>query len=46
MGDAIEAFKAFDRRESGWIGVELQLLKASGTLQGSEEIIHEPAPGS
>lgn len=27
MGDVIEAFKAFDRRESGWVKVELQPQK-------------------
>ncbi|WP_339523929.1 zinc-dependent alcohol dehydrogenase [Pseudomonas sp. EA_35y_Pfl2_R111] len=35
MTDAIEAFKAFDRRESGWIKVELRPAKHSGS--GSEE---------
>lgn len=44
MGDAIEAFKAFDRRETGWIKVELQPQKLRAALQGSEEIIHLPAP--
>ena len=35
MTDAIEAFKAFDRRESGWIKVGLRPAKHSGS--GSEE---------
>ncbi|SDN79897.1 Threonine dehydrogenase [Pseudomonas jinjuensis] len=44
MGDAIEAFKAFDRRDSGWIKVELQPQKPSGSggdVEGTEEIIHD-----
>ncbi|MGP0175133.1 zinc-dependent alcohol dehydrogenase [Pseudomonas sp. NCHU5208] len=36
MSDAIEAFKAFDRRDSGWIKVELQPARQSGD-GGSEE---------
>lgn len=30
MGNAIEAFKAFDRRESGWVKVELQPQQTMG----------------
>lgn len=42
MTDAIEAFKAFDRRDSGWIKVELQPSKGHSTRGdlGSEERIH------
>ncbi|WAJ35516.1 glutathione-dependent formaldehyde dehydrogenase [Pseudomonas sp. GOM7] len=36
MSDAIEAFKAFDRRDSGWIKVELQPARQPGD-GGSEE---------
>ncbi|AYF86747.1 glutathione-dependent formaldehyde dehydrogenase [Pseudomonas sp. DY-1] len=43
MGDAIEAFKAFDRRDSGWIKVELQPQKAavSKAGEGTEQVVHE-----
>ncbi|WIF70168.1 zinc-dependent alcohol dehydrogenase [Metapseudomonas otitidis] len=39
MGDAIEAFKAFDRREAGWIKVELhpQRHGSAGTA-GEEQV--------
>jgi len=39
MVDAIAAFEAFDRRENGWIKVELQPQKHRSTLNGSEERI-------
>jgi threonine dehydrogenase-like Zn-dependent dehydrogenase len=39
MSDAIEAFKAFDRRDAGWIKVELHPQMQLGT--GSEEQIEE-----
>lgn len=39
MTDAIEAFKAFDRRDSGWIKVELQPAR-SAPSNGSEERLH------
>ncbi|MGE8497483.1 MAG: zinc-dependent alcohol dehydrogenase [Pseudomonas sp.] len=41
MTDAIEAFKAFDRRDSGWIKVELRPGKHS--REGSEEQVHGDA---
>ncbi|HZX18073.1 MAG TPA: zinc-dependent alcohol dehydrogenase [Pseudomonas sp.] len=41
MNDAIEAFKAFDRRESGWIKVELRPSKR--TSSGSEEQVRDAA---
>jgi threonine dehydrogenase-like Zn-dependent dehydrogenase len=41
MGDAIEAFKAFDLRNSGWIKVELRPAKQ--TREGSEEQVHGEA---
>ncbi|MNF47527.1 Glutathione-independent formaldehyde dehydrogenase [compost metagenome] len=45
MSDAIEAFKAFDRRDSGWIKVELQPQKRPGAGEGngSEEVIQGEA---
>ncbi|RRV41857.1 glutathione-dependent formaldehyde dehydrogenase [Pseudomonas sp. o96-267] len=39
MSDAIEAFKAFDRRDSGWIKVQLQPAKNDAS-HGSEEQVH------
>lgn len=42
MTDAIEAFKAFDRRDSGWIKVELQPAR-SAPSNGSEERLHGDA---
>jgi hypothetical protein len=39
MSDAIEAFKAFDRRDEGWIKVELHPQMQLGV--GSEERIEE-----
>ncbi len=42
MGDAIEAFKAFDRRESGWIKVELQPQKPTESKEGvGEEVVYD-----
>ncbi|HLT03524.1 MAG TPA: zinc-dependent alcohol dehydrogenase [Pseudomonas sp.] len=42
LGDAIAAFQAFDRRESGWVKVELhpQRQQARG---GDEERVHDEA---
>lgn len=42
MTDAIEAFKAFDRRDSGWIKVELQPARQSAD-NGTEERVHGSA---
>ena len=42
MSDAIEAFKAFDRRDSGWIKVQLQPAKNDAS-HGSEERVHSGA---
>lgn len=42
MTDAIEAFKVFDRRDSGWIKVELQPAR-SALSNGSEERLHGDA---
>lgn len=39
MSDAIAAFKAFDRRESGWIKVELHPQQLAHAATGSEEKI-------
>lgn len=41
IGDAIEAFEAFDRRETGWIKVELVPQKRQ--VEGSEERLDERA---
>ena len=49
MSDAIEAFKAFDRRDAGWIKVELHPqmhLGVSGDDDGSEERVQAPDAGS
>lgn len=43
MSDAIEAFKAFDRRESGWIKVELHPQRMQPTGDGGEEVIADEA---
>lgn len=40
MNDAIEAFKAFDRRETGWIKVELNPQRQQGH-EGDEEVVTE-----
>jgi hypothetical protein len=37
MNDAIAAFEAFDRREHGWIMVELHPQQAHDRGQGDEE---------
>ncbi len=39
IGDAIEAFEAFDRRETGWIKVELTPQKQR--VEGDEERVDE-----
>ncbi|MCQ4324891.1 glutathione-dependent formaldehyde dehydrogenase [Stutzerimonas stutzeri] len=41
MSDAIAAFEAFDRRENGWIKVELQPQRRDG--RGSEETVVDDA---
>jgi threonine dehydrogenase-like Zn-dependent dehydrogenase len=41
MTDVIAAFEAFDRRENGWIKVELQPQR--GDAQGSEEQVLDEA---
>ena len=41
MSDAIAAFKAFDRRESGWIKVELHPQRLARQGSGEEEVLHE-----
>ncbi|MCW5507093.1 glutathione-dependent formaldehyde dehydrogenase, partial [Pseudomonas aeruginosa] len=41
IGDAIEAFEAFDRRETGWIKVELVPQKRQ--VEGGEERLDERA---
>ena len=43
MSDAIEAFKAFDRRESGWIKVELHPQRMQPAGDGGEEVIADEA---
>ncbi|GAB3486163.1 zinc-dependent alcohol dehydrogenase [Azotobacter salinestris] len=40
MGDAIAAIKAFDRREHGWIKVELHPQQMQGGTTGSEETVN------
>ncbi|GAB3378938.1 zinc-dependent alcohol dehydrogenase [Azotobacter armeniacus] len=39
MSDAITAIKAFDRREHGWIKVELHPQQMQGSRVGSEEVL-------
>ena len=49
MSDAIEAFKAFDRRDAGWIKVELHPqmhLSVEDAREGSEERVNAPLAGS
>ncbi len=41
MSDAIAAFKAFDRRESGWIKVELHPQRLARQGSAEEEVLHE-----
>ncbi|HDZ56079.1 MAG TPA: glutathione-dependent formaldehyde dehydrogenase [Pseudomonas xinjiangensis] len=41
MSDAIEAFKAFDRRKSGWIKVELNPLR-SASASSRDDLTDEP----
>lgn len=41
MNDAIAAFESFDRRESGWIKVELQPQRQDSS--GSEEQVMDKA---
>ncbi len=43
MTDAIAAFEAFDRRERGWIKVELQPQRSGSAGDGSEESIVDKA---
>ncbi len=43
MTDAIEAFKQFDRRASGWIKVELHPQQHTHASSGSEETISDTA---
>ncbi|AJE15266.1 zinc-dependent alcohol dehydrogenase [Stutzerimonas balearica] len=43
MNDAIAAFEAFDRRESGWIKVELQPQRQDSSGSGSEEQVMDKA---
>lgn len=41
MGDAIEAFKAFDRREAGWIKVELHPQRHGSAGSAGEEQVKD-----
>ncbi|HSX90686.1 MAG TPA: glutathione-dependent formaldehyde dehydrogenase, partial [Pseudomonas sp.] len=43
MNDAIAAFEAFDRRENGWIKVELHPQRFDSPASGDEEVLHEQA---
>jgi len=50
MGDAIEAFKAFDRRDSGWVKVQLmpQRLHSEGdkATQGQQQQLDQAVADS
>ena len=43
MSDVIAAFEAFDRREGGWIKVELKPQREGSNVHGSEETLVDEA---
>jgi hypothetical protein len=43
MSDVIAAFEAFDRREGGWIKVELKPQREGPNVHGSEETLVDEA---